>query len=127
MKKIAKELDAIAGEWVEENKQRRAKGDAKGEQDIIDVLLSVLDGADLGGFDADTINKATSLIIATPQKLSNLFPGLDLIASDSNFSAAPSEFGVYLENIAESNCTGRFTQMLQPEPSDLDKVVVAAV
>ncbi|KAM2873313.1 hypothetical protein COP2_016734 [Malus domestica] len=62
MKKIAKELDAIAGEWVEEHKQRRAKGDAKGEQDIIDVLLSVLDGADLGGFDADTINKATSLV-----------------------------------------------------------------
>ncbi|XP_070670511.1 strychnine-10-hydroxylase-like [Malus domestica] len=65
MKKIAKELDAIAGEWVEEHKQRRAKGDAKGEQDIIDVLLSVLDGADLGGFDADTINKATSLGLLT--------------------------------------------------------------
>ncbi|KAM0967884.1 hypothetical protein ACFX2A_016611 [Malus domestica] len=61
MKKTAKELDAIVGEWVEEHKQRRAKGGAKGEQDFIDAMLSVLDGADLGGFDADTINKATSL------------------------------------------------------------------
>ncbi|XP_068323574.1 cytochrome P450 CYP82D47-like [Pyrus communis] len=61
IKKTAKELDTIVTEWLEEHKQRRAKGDAKGEQDFIDAMLSVLDGAELGGFDADTINKATSL------------------------------------------------------------------
>ncbi|PQM41044.1 cytochrome P450 CYP82D47 [Prunus yedoensis var. nudiflora] len=61
MKKTAKELDAIVGGWVEEHKKRRARGDAKGEPDFIDAMLSVLDGADLGGFDADTVNKATSL------------------------------------------------------------------
>lgn len=63
MKKIAKELDAMVGGWVEEHKRRRARGDAKGEPDFIDAMLSVLDGADLGGFDADTVNKATSLVI----------------------------------------------------------------
>lgn len=62
MKKTGKELDAIVGEWVEEHKQRRARGDAKGEQDFMDAMISVLDGSDLGGFDADTINKATSLV-----------------------------------------------------------------
>ncbi|CAL2233429.1 unnamed protein product [Prunus armeniaca] len=61
MKKTGKELDAIVGEWVEEHKQRRARVDAKGEPDFIDAMLSVLDGADLGGFDADTVNKATIL------------------------------------------------------------------
>lgn len=61
MKKSATEMHAIVEEWVEEHKQRRAKGDAKGEQDFIDAMLSVLDGADLGNFDADTIVKATSL------------------------------------------------------------------
>jgi len=61
MKKSATEMHAIIAEWVEEHKQRRAKGDAKGEQDFIDAMLSVLDGADLGNFDADTIVKATSL------------------------------------------------------------------
>ncbi|KAB2619628.1 cytochrome P450 82A4-like [Pyrus ussuriensis x Pyrus communis] len=61
MKKSATEMHAIVAEWAEEHKQRRAKGDAKGEQDFIDAMLSVLDGADLGSFDADTIAKATSL------------------------------------------------------------------
>ncbi|KAM1276947.1 hypothetical protein ACFX13_030104 [Malus domestica] len=63
MKKSATEMHAIAAEWLEEHKQRRAKGDAKGEQDFMDAMLSVLDGADLGGFDADTIVKATSLTV----------------------------------------------------------------
>ena len=63
MKKTGKELDAIVGKWVEEHKRKRAlEGYCKGEQDFIDAMLSVLEGADLGGFDADTVNKATSLI-----------------------------------------------------------------
>lgn len=62
MKKTGKELDAIVGKWVEEHKRMRAlEGYCKEEQDFIDAMLSVLEGADLGGFDADTINKATSL------------------------------------------------------------------
>ncbi|XP_050124287.1 cytochrome P450 82A3-like [Malus sylvestris] len=63
MKKSATEMHAIIAEWVVEHKQRRAKGDAKGEQDFIDALLSVLNGAELGSFDADTITQATSLAI----------------------------------------------------------------
>ncbi|KAK9940133.1 hypothetical protein M0R45_016807 [Rubus argutus] len=62
IKKTGKELDAIVGTWVEEHKRKRTlEGYCIGEQDFIDTMLSVLEGADLGGFDADTINKATSL------------------------------------------------------------------
>ena len=62
MKKTAKELDTIFGEWLEEHKQKRASCEAKGPQDFMDAMLSVLDGKDLGGSDADTINKATSMV-----------------------------------------------------------------
>ncbi|KAB1220480.1 Cytochrome P450 82A3 [Morella rubra] len=60
MKKTGKELDSLFGKWLEEHKRKRASGEVKGEQDFMDVMLSVLDGADLAGYDADTINKATS-------------------------------------------------------------------
>ena len=63
MKETAKELDAIFGEWLEEHRQKRASGEVSdGGQDFMDVMLSILDGTELGGYDADTINKATSLV-----------------------------------------------------------------
>ena len=62
MKKAAKEMDIIVSEWIEEHRQNRDSGETKTEQDFIDVLLSVLDGADLAGYDADTVNKATCLV-----------------------------------------------------------------
>lgn len=66
MKKTAKELDGIIGEWLEEHKRKRAllnNEEREKEHDFMDVMLSVLDGPELGGFDADTINKATVLIL----------------------------------------------------------------
>ena len=62
MKKTAKELDSILGEWLEEHKRRRASSEAKGEQDFMEIMLSILDGKELEGYDADTINKATCLV-----------------------------------------------------------------
>ncbi|KAK4557216.1 hypothetical protein RGQ29_007114 [Quercus rubra] len=61
MKKTAKELDGILGEWLEEHKRKRASSENKGEEDFMDIMLSILDGAELEGYDADTINKATCL------------------------------------------------------------------
>ncbi|KAB1220481.1 Cytochrome P450 82A3 [Morella rubra] len=61
MKKTAKVLDSLLGKWLEEHKRKGASCKVKGEQDFMDVMLSVLDGAELAGYDADTINKATSL------------------------------------------------------------------
>ncbi|KAM0967891.1 hypothetical protein PS1_016526 [Malus domestica] len=60
MRRTAKELDSIVMEWLEEHKQRRTQGQ---EQDFMDVMLSVLNGADVVGFDADTVNKATCLAV----------------------------------------------------------------
>ena len=62
MKKTAKELDGILGEWLEEHKRKRASSEKKGEEDFMDIMLSILDGAELEGYDADTINKATCLV-----------------------------------------------------------------
>jgi len=62
MKKAAKELDSIFGEWLEEHKRKRVAGEAKVEQDFMDVLLPVLDGKDIAGYDADSINKATCMV-----------------------------------------------------------------
>ncbi|KAL4649806.1 hypothetical protein ACB092_01G041200 [Castanea dentata] len=61
MKKTAKELDGILGEWLEEHKRKRASSENKGEEDFMDIMLSVLDVAELEGYDVDTINKATCL------------------------------------------------------------------
>ncbi|XP_061343159.1 cytochrome P450 CYP82D47-like [Gastrolobium bilobum] len=64
MKNTAKEMDSIVCEWLEEHRQRRSdSGETKTEQDFIDVLFSVLDGVDLNGYDADTVNKATCLTL----------------------------------------------------------------
>ncbi|KAL4364921.1 cytochrome P450 CYP82D47 [Arachis hypogaea] len=69
MKKTAKEMDEIICEWLKDHRRRRECGDddqsdAQTEQDFIDVLLSVLhNGADLDGYDLDTVIKATSLMI----------------------------------------------------------------
>ena len=66
MKKTAEELDGIVTEWLEEHKEKKASGEAKlGEQDFMDVILSILNGANLAGFDADTVTKATCLVSTT--------------------------------------------------------------
>lgn len=64
MKKIAEEMDNIVGEWLEEHRQKRDSGESnRTEQDFIDVLFSVVHAADLAGYDADTVIKATCLTL----------------------------------------------------------------
>ena len=63
MKRTAKELDILVGGWLEEHKQRRLLGGKeKQEQDFMDAMLNILEKANISGFDADTINKATCLV-----------------------------------------------------------------
>ena len=61
LKKTAIEMDSIAQEWLEEHRRRKDSGDDNSTQDFMDVMQSVLDGKNLGGYDADTINKATCM------------------------------------------------------------------
>ncbi|KAH9663381.1 cytochrome P450 82C3 [Citrus sinensis] len=59
---ISEELDALVGGWLEEHKQKRLLGgEGNEEQDFIDVMLNILEDVWIFTFDADTINKATSL------------------------------------------------------------------
>jgi len=64
MKKTAKELDRMVGEWLQEHKQRKLFGGMKERHDFMDVLLStVTDENEISSYDADTIIKATCLAL----------------------------------------------------------------
>ncbi|MED6146356.1 hypothetical protein PIB30_033658 [Stylosanthes scabra] len=71
MKETAKELDVILDAWLVEHTQKK-KNRVLGEkvivenddhQDFMDMMISVLDGVTIEGFDANTINKATTLAL----------------------------------------------------------------
>ncbi|KAJ1390459.1 Cytochrome P450 [Sesbania bispinosa] len=64
MKETAKELDKILDEWLEEHRRNRALDEkVECDQDFMDVMLSLLEGTTIDGFDADTIIKATILTL----------------------------------------------------------------
>lgn len=66
MKTTAKELDSILEGWLEEHRQRRVSSliKAEGEQDFIDVMLSLQEEGRLSGFqyDSETSIKSTCLV-----------------------------------------------------------------
>lgn len=66
MKTTARELDSILEGWLEEHRQRRASTQirAEGEQDFIDVMLSLQMEGRLSGFqyDSETSIKSTCLV-----------------------------------------------------------------
>ncbi|KAG8384485.1 hypothetical protein BUALT_Bualt04G0122600 [Buddleja alternifolia] len=64
MRKMAKELDTLIGGWLDEHKRKKISGEGREDQDFMDVMIKVLEDANFPGFDADTINKATCLVIA---------------------------------------------------------------
>ncbi|PPR90377.1 hypothetical protein GOBAR_AA30301 [Gossypium barbadense] len=60
MKKVAKDLDQVAEEWLREHKEKRAENKGNSGEDFMGVLLSIL--SDTEEHDVDAINKATSLV-----------------------------------------------------------------
>ncbi|KAK3223231.1 hypothetical protein Dsin_010256 [Dipteronia sinensis] len=91
-KQTAKELDTLIGSWLEEHKKKRlSSGEKKkeqdfmdAEQDFMDAMLNILEEANISGYDADTINKASCL---------NLILGGDAIKShvDNGSSVSSSQ------------------------------------
>ncbi|WJX65486.1 hypothetical protein P8452_50144 [Trifolium repens] len=64
MKETAKELDVVLDDWlVEHHKMKGLVEKVESDQDFMDMMISMLDGATINGFDADTINKATTLAL----------------------------------------------------------------
>ncbi|KAK7315310.1 hypothetical protein VNO77_33850 [Canavalia gladiata] len=63
MKENFKELDSVVAEWLEDHRNKRGLNDGKGksDEDFMDVMLSMLDGTTIDGFDANTIIKGTSM------------------------------------------------------------------
>ncbi|XP_019174415.1 PREDICTED: cytochrome P450 CYP82D47-like [Ipomoea nil] len=66
MKKVAKEMDSLADEWLQDHRRKKeAMGDGyticDGEKDFMDAMLSQIEGIDLNGCSADTAIKATCM------------------------------------------------------------------
>ncbi|PSS26076.1 Cytochrome P450 82C2 like [Actinidia chinensis var. chinensis] len=67
MKRSAREMDCVLGEWLEEHRRKRLTGRIdEGERDFVDVMLSVMEEEEEGGnshrpHDTDTVVKATCL------------------------------------------------------------------
>jgi hypothetical protein len=66
MKKTSKDMDKILGDLLEDHRRNRKTSNEKdvdpSHQDFMDVMLSLLDGSSIEGFDCDTIIKATILV-----------------------------------------------------------------
>lgn len=67
MKEIAKEWDRILSGWLEEHQNKRTLGgkdglDGGGDQDFMDVMISVLGDTKIEGIDANTTIKGTILV-----------------------------------------------------------------
>ncbi|XP_068655764.1 cytochrome P450 CYP82D47-like [Aristolochia californica] len=60
MKNNIKELDSIISVWVEEHRQRRLSGEKVENPDFIDVLLSVMETANIPNIDPEIVVKTTS-------------------------------------------------------------------
>ncbi|OVA15437.1 Cytochrome P450 [Macleaya cordata] len=93
MKKVARELDVLMQEWLEEHKEKRlawkAEGKKKkgGEKDFMDVMMTILEDETLSDFDADTVNKATCLTLilgGTDTNMVNLVWALTLLVNNQD-------------------------------------------
>jgi len=66
MKATTEEMDKLLSEWLEEHREKKGLGGkVKGDGDFMDVMIFVLNGAQMDGFDADTICEATTLVSST--------------------------------------------------------------
>ncbi|XLT63298.1 hypothetical protein HN873_019822 [Arachis hypogaea] len=65
MKENVKQLDGVVSGWIQEHRQNRVTGkrNNEGDMDFIDVMLSLIDGTTIQGFDSDTIIKATTMAL----------------------------------------------------------------
>ncbi|XP_071904346.1 strychnine-10-hydroxylase-like isoform X2 [Coffea arabica] len=67
MRVNAREMDQLANRWLKEHRQKKQAGEATSDhRDFMDVMLSLKEAAAIaavGGYDADTITKATCTIL----------------------------------------------------------------
>ncbi|KAK8360526.1 hypothetical protein V6Z11_A04G172600 [Gossypium hirsutum] len=61
IKRTAKELDFVLENWVKEHRERRLNKGIEGDQDFVDVMLSIMDENNVTTQEADDTIKATCL------------------------------------------------------------------
>lgn len=64
MRRIAKDMDNLAAQWLEEHKHKHKRvsgGKDRKEQDLMDAMLNIQENTVIPGFSPDTISKATCL------------------------------------------------------------------
>ncbi|XP_019174216.1 PREDICTED: cytochrome P450 CYP82D47-like [Ipomoea nil] len=62
MKEVAKEMDSLAEEWLQEHRLKKDAMD-EDEKDFMDVMLSRIEEIDLNGCSADTAVKSTCMVL----------------------------------------------------------------
>ncbi|KAI3522078.1 hypothetical protein L1887_11557 [Cichorium endivia] len=63
MKRVAQEIDIMAGKWLDEHRRKRNYEEAFEEKDFMDVMISTVEKGGLGKFDADTIIKSACMVL----------------------------------------------------------------
>lgn len=63
MKKVAQEIDIMAGKWLDEHRRKRISEEAFEEKDFMDVMISTVEKGGLETYDADTIIKSTCMVL----------------------------------------------------------------
>ncbi|KAB2036115.1 hypothetical protein ES319_D04G201100v1 [Gossypium barbadense] len=61
IKRTAKELDFVLGNWVNQHRERRLNKGIEGDQDFVDVMLSIMDENNVPTQEVDVTIKATCL------------------------------------------------------------------
>nr|GLL48310.1 cytochrome P450 CYP82D47-like [Ipomoea trifida] len=62
MKGVAKEMDSLAEEWLQEHRLKK-EGMGGKEEDFMDAMLSRIEEIDLNGCSADTVIKSTCMVL----------------------------------------------------------------
>ncbi|KAL2334968.1 hypothetical protein Fmac_016181 [Flemingia macrophylla] len=72
MKENFREVDAVVGEWLEEHRRERDLNGEVVDGDFIHVMLSMIDGTAVHGFDSDTVIKANAVRMVTESDTNKL-------------------------------------------------------
>ncbi|XP_077216361.1 xanthotoxin 5-hydroxylase CYP82C4-like [Tasmannia lanceolata] len=115
MKKTAEEFDSLLVSWINEHRRKRFSGELDAAKDFIDVLLSILEGAPLPGYDIDTVIKATSMTL--------IVAGTDTTSSVLTWALSMLLNNPYILKKAQNELDIHVGNERQVDESDVKKLV----
>ncbi|KAI3785521.1 hypothetical protein L1987_44640 [Smallanthus sonchifolius] len=63
MRRVALEIDSMAGKWLHEHRSKRNSKEAVEQKDFIDVMISAVETQGLTEYDSDTVIKSTAMVL----------------------------------------------------------------